>query len=203
MKSLQGIFFWFGGVLVPALPEVTVREIYGRPFETVPPQTRLALRRLAQELALGKVDGCQYCQRALLSCQSSLGEAELAARILEGCTLQLSFEKSVDRLPAALSRWLVVDYPQDWFFPLARRLDVLSRFPEDRILFTSNFGLARFVPDVFDHILQQANLPLEAVMIVDGLVPRAVEAVRYGFSSTIFVDDRRLERDYKLRQLIS
>jgi hypothetical protein len=202
MKPLQAVFFWFGGVLVQPLPDLLLQEIFGQPIESVKPQTRLDLRALAQDLAIGRIDSRGYCQEAIRICQSDLREEDLATGVIRDCVLQASILEAIDRLPVRYERWLIVDYPQDWFYPIDDRMSLLTRFPDEYILFTSNCGLTRFVPDIFYQIIQRSNLPMEECMIVDGVTARAIEAVRHGLSSTIFVDARRLERDFELRKLI-
>jgi FMN phosphatase YigB (HAD superfamily) len=117
--------------------------------------------------------------------------------------LQPDIFEPIDRLPPRCNKWLIVDYPQDWFYPIADRLDIVSRFSEENIFFTASSGLTRLAPDIFYHIVQRSRLPMEACMVVDAVTPRAVQAIRHGLTSTIFVSSWRLTRDFKLRQLIS
>lgn len=202
VKPLRAVFFWFGGVLVQPLPDLLLQEIYGQPIEAVNPQTRLDLRALGQDLAIGRIDSREYCREAIRVCQTDLREEDLATGVIRGCALRASIFETIDRLPARYERWLIVDYPRDWFHPIDDRMSLLTRFPNECILFTSNCGLTRFVPDIFYQIIQRSNLSMEECMIVDGVTERAIESVRHGLSSTIFVDARRLERDFKLRKLI-
>jgi hypothetical protein len=202
MKSYQAIFFWFGGVLVQPVSDLAAQSLYGRPIERIDLQARRALRELDQELAIGQLDGRSYGQEAIRRGQLDLAVEDLIPRMLAACSLRPGVFEISERLPAGCARWLVVDYPRDWFGQITSRLDIPARFPEERTVFIADCGLDRLAPDIFYQLVRLCGHSMKDCMIVDGATPRAVQAVRHGFSATIFVDARRLVRDFRLRQLI-
>jgi len=203
MQAIKAIFFWMGGVIIQPIPELVVKELYDQPIEYIAFQNRLYLRELAQELYIGQIDGRAYCLMTVQQCQSALEAEDLETRIIQRAALQPLILETVDSLPTAYPRWLISDYPPEWFRPIAERLDLFSRFQEERIVFTSTCGLPRLVPDIFYHVVHQSNQSVKDCVIIDSVTPRAIQAVRHGLSSTIFVDAKRLKRDFSLRKMLA
>jgi FMN phosphatase YigB (HAD superfamily) len=203
MQAIKAIFFWMGGVIIQPIPELVVKELYDQPIEYIDFQNRLYLRELAQQLYIGQIDGRAYCLMAVQQCQSALEAKDLETKIIHGASLQPLILEIVDSLPTTYQRWLISDYPPEWFRPIAQRLDLFSRFQEDRIIFTSTCGLTRLVPDIFYHVVHQSNQSLKDCVIIDSVTPRAIQAVRHGLSSTIFVDAKRLKKDFSLRKMLA
>src|SRR3990172_1079327 len=203
METIKAIFFWLGGVIIQPIPELVVRELYDQPIENIVIQNRLYLGELIQELYIGQIDGRSYCRMAVHRCQSALEAEDLETKITHRAALQPLILETVDTLPSSYQRWLISDYPAEWFRPIAERLDLFSCFQEERIVFTSSCRLTRLVPDIFYHIVHQSNQSIKDCMIIDSVTPRAIQAVRHGLSSTIFVDAKRLKRDFSLRKMLA
>jgi len=203
MQAIKTIFFWMGGVIIQPIPELFVRELYDQSIEHIAFQNRLYLRELVQELYIGQIDGRAYCRMTVQQCQIDFDVEVLETRVIQRAALQPSILETLDSLPSSYQRWLISDYPLEWFRPIAERLDIHSRFPEDRILFTSTCGLTRLVPDIFYQIVHRSNQSVKDCMIIDSETPRAIQAVRHELSSTIFVDAKRLKKDFVLRKMLA
>lgn len=127
---------------------------------------------------------------------------ELQVRLCRNAMVTPSVLETLDKLPVKYERWLIVDFPRDWFNAIQQRLGLGEFFSLDRTLFTSELGLTHLVPEIFSQTTSRSGYPRNEIILVDGDTPRAVQAVREGYSATIFIDARRLKRDFVLRKLI-
>jgi hypothetical protein len=202
MRETRAVFFWFGGVITRSLPELIAQETFDLPIEQIDIGTRLYLRESIQNLYTGKTDGYAYCLKVLEQCQSNMVADELQDRLVRNAMTTPSVMETIDRLPSIYERWLVVDYPREWFNDIQQRLGLEALFSLNRTIFTSECGLTHLVPAIFYQITSRSEYEEGEVVLIDGDTPRAVQAVREGFSATIFVDARRLRRDFALRKLI-
>lgn len=202
MAKIQTIFFWLGGVITQTIPEVVARGLYCHPIEKVNIQARLHLRELVEDLYLGRMTGLSFCERAIEASGISFAAEELEAMIKDTVPLRASVLEVIKELPDTYQLWLISDYPPDWYGAIAERFGLSAYFPEDRLIFTSGCGLPRIVPNIFYYLVRQADQPMEACLMIDGRSARAVEAVKHGLPSAIFVDARRLKLDFILRRML-
>lgn len=202
MSKIQTIFFWLGGVITETIPQAVARGLCRQPIEKVNIQARLHLRELVEDLYLGRMTGLSFCERAIEASGISFAAEELEAMIKDTAPLRASVLEVIKELPDTYQLWLISDYPPDWYGAIADRFGLAAHFAEDRSIFTSGCRLTQIVPDIFYYIVRQANQPMEACLMIDGISARAVEAVKHGLPSAIFVDARRLKVDFILRRML-
>jgi FMN phosphatase YigB (HAD superfamily) len=199
MKVYSAIFFWFGGVLTASLPERTLAELMpGVKGNAVIP-VRQNIRSLAGELTLGKITSQQFCQQAIAVCQSSLDAAELASRIIAAASLNESVTGLIAKIPATYERWLVVDYPADWYQELAARWKLDSLFQENRTVFSAELKLLRTIPEIFYLLPQKAGRAMDDCLVIDPESARSVEAMKHGLATIIYVYPERLKHELALQ----
>lgn len=199
MKTYSAIFFWFGGVLTASLLERTLAELMpGVKGNAIIP-VRQKIRSLAGELTLGKIASQQYCQQAIAICQSNLGADELASSISAASSINESVTGLIARVPASYERWLVVDYPADWYQDLAARWKLDSLFQKNRVVFTAELKLLRMIPDIFYHLPQGAGRTMDDCLVIDPDTARSVESMKHGLATIINVYPERLKHELALQ----
>jgi hypothetical protein len=203
MGETRVIFFWMGGVVTQAL-EPLLRQA----LASLAPQGVLRTNLLAapgfaaqcEAFTLGQVSDLDFCQAVAGIAGLDVSPAALRDAAVAGLAAAPGVIREIDRLPRAIERWLIVDYPQAWFDAACDRLAIDPCFAAENRIFLDRSRLPRLVPDVFDALAQAAHLPLEACLVVDAQSRRAVAALDRGFPAAIFVDARRLEREFVMRR---
>jgi FMN phosphatase YigB (HAD superfamily) len=202
MGEIHGIFFWLTGV-------------YTQPFQTLIAQALIQTKRMAvnplalpnfavqvEGLATGKIDGLAFCRELNGSAGIKGDPAALREQILDGITPNPGVVEATRLLPEHIQRWLVVDLPIDWFEKIAGQLELLTCFVPEQIIFLPTSKLQRLIPDAFYHLAYRAQLPMQECLLIDASARRAVQALKHGLSTEIFVDTRRLERTFVMREFI-
>jgi len=87
----------------------------------------------------------------------------------------------------------------DWYAEVSKRLGLASLFPEGRIVLTSELKLPRMVPEVFYHLPACADRSMDECIAIDTLSGRAVESMRHGLASIIYVYPERLKLELALQ----
>lgn len=199
MKSYPVILFWFGGVFTDSLAELTRAELAPGTTGSAAVSIRKQLRSLSNQLALGCITSQEYCQQAGAACNSDLADGELARRIVASARLNQPLADLVQKVAASHQCWLVVDYPVRWFHELAARWELLSKFPENQILFTVDLKLLRMTPEIFYLLPQKVNQPMAECLVIDPVSARAVEAMHHGLATIIYVYPARLKHELALQ----
>lgn len=201
MAMIDTIFFWLGGVLVETVPDVTLRALESTSNAQASFERRLRIRELAQDLALGHLNGKGYCQEVIKSNQLTIGTAELESRILEQVSLRTTVLEVIKEVAERYQTWLISEYPREWLMALNAHLDPGLHLQQERLIDTADARLTRLVPDIFYALVRHVDRPMERCLIIDGDSPRAVQAVKLGFNATIYVDAKRLQRDFEMRHI--
>lgn len=199
MNIYSDIFFWLGGVLTETIPELTRAALFPEAggYEAVKMQQQI--RDLIEDLSLGKITSMQYCEQAIARCESSMTVSGLNRLIIDTASLQQSVADMVVEIPEASERWLIVDFPVDWFSELANRLKIYSLFPENRAIFTAELKIKRMVPDIFYHLPPKAGRAMDDCIVIDPVSARAVEAMKHGLATIIYVYPERLKHELAMQ----
>jgi hypothetical protein len=201
MKIYDAVLFWLGGVLAPALPELTMAELRpglkGHAFV----HTRQQLRALAEEVALGKMSALDYCEGALATCQATSTASALEQKLIAAASLRQPLAKMISEIPNRYECWLVVDYPQAWYPQLADHAQIDALFPSNRLIFTGQLEMLRLVPDVFYRLPQKAARPMQDCIIIDGDAGRAVQSLQHGLASIFYIYLDRLKMELALQEI--
>lgn len=200
LPAIESVGFWLGGVVAPSLPALCARVALGKPLEKLDIQVRLALREAANDLTLGRLSPAEFCGKAA-SIVGISNAAALETALINGLRLQADVLNIIDELASETTCWLICDYPRRWF-EAAVSDDVLKHIPAERVMFTAESDLANLIPDLFDEWTKRAGQPFGKAMLVDQTTPHMTEAVRHGLHAAIFVDARRLRREFVLRRML-
>ena len=199
IKSRNSIFIWFGGVVTNTIPELTMQSLQLAPSMDEYKQKRIEINELADKLTLGIISYQSYCEGAIKVTQSSLATDTLEDLIISGAAIDLPLLDLINSISGKYGKWLISDYPEEWYQKIAPRTELTSYFSSDHTIFTKNGGLERLVPGVFDYLAKASSHLLDECILIDSKSSRAVKAVRHGLSAIIYVYPERLEHEFALR----
>lgn len=198
LPKIQAVAFWLEGVLAPSLADLCAEVFFGRPIASVDVFVRLELRAAGEQLALGQIDAAGFCARAVEICASPMTPDECEAALRKALQPREDALAVVHDLPASVARWVLCGLPREWVDAAA----LAPQIAPERWLFTCEMHLPHMTPDVFAAWTTAARLPMGACLMVDADTPRAVEAVRRGLHAAIYVDAKRLRREFVLRRML-
>ena len=199
MKTYNAIYFWFGGVLTDTVSGRTKAVLSPGSGGRKSGDLIKAIRKPAEMLSLGKINILEYCHQSIDICASNITAAELAHQITDTASINQTVVDLVSKIPEAYARWLVVDYPPDWFEDLSKRWDIESIFPRNQLIFTSDLNLPRMVPEIFYRLPSAAGLAMDDCMVIDPVTARATAAMRHGLAAIIYVYPERLKHELALQ----
>lgn len=199
MKVYTAIYFWFGGVLTSTLPERTKEVLLPGSQGRQAVDFMIAVREPAKMLSLGKIKPMDYCQQAIGICGSNITAAELARQIKTPAVINQAVIDLITKVPETYTRWLVVEYPPDWFDGVAELADLESIFPKNQQIFTAQQKLPRMIPEIFYRLPSAAGLAMDDCLVVDPDTPRATAAMRHGLAAIIYVYPERLKHEFALQ----
>jgi hypothetical protein len=199
MKIYDAVFFWFGGVLTETVAELTAGELKpdARGHEAL--STRQRIRELAERLSLGGIAAADYCEKTIALSEADVEASELSNRIIESASLRQPIVELIERLPASYERWLIVDCPVKWYQAMSERWSIHSLFSEERTVVTSELKLSRMVPEIFYHLPSVAGRAMDECITVDACSARAVQSMKHGLASIIYVYPERLRLELALQ----
>lgn len=202
MADIQALIFWSGGVLHPALVEVISQVFTGMGRVNLNYYALPDFIHLIDDFALGKMNDSSFCRAVAENAGLDISPDELKEKIIEKIMPNPEVIQTIQSLPESRQRWLIVDYPRSWFDKMAARLEIFPCFSRKRLIFLSQMGLKCMIPDVFDHVVQLSQAPVNGCLWIDQNQKRCVQTLRAGMQSAIFVNARNLEREFILRRFI-
>lgn len=202
MVEYTTIFFWFGGVLAEPFDRLTASVLVPGAQGTEKVSTWQALRVHAENLALGKINPAEYCALAAEVTGSSLTSDELEQRLLEAIALRPQVISIINSIPETYDCRLIADIPESWLSQVTEaHADVLPFAPE-KVDFLTDLSLAKIHPDILAALQERLNLHLEDCLMVDGNSNRAIDTVKRGLSSIIYVTPSRLKHELALQGIL-
>jgi hypothetical protein len=199
MNCYSDIFFWLSGVLTESLPELNKAALFPEAGGHEAVRKQQLIRDLIEDLSLGKISSQEYCEQAIARCAAGMTSSNLEQLMLDLATLRQPVAEIVERIPEAHTRWLIVDFPVNWFKELADRLKIYSLFPENQIVFTAMFQMQRMVPDIFYFLPSKAGRAMKDCIVIDPISARAVEAMKHGLATIIYVYPERLKHEFAMQ----
>ncbi|HEX9029454.1 MAG TPA: hypothetical protein VF823_09800 [Anaerolineales bacterium] len=196
MANVEAVFLWMSGVVTPSIPSIL------QSFQAAPGSghsTPAGLNQALERFSLGQLEEQAFCRD--LAGFSSLPDepALLRQRIIDACAPNEAVLAVVQKLPPELQRWLVVDLPRAWYEQIAGRSGFSEVFPAERLIFLSESGLPRLIPDLFPYLGSVAQLPTGSCLLIDPSQKRAIQGINLGFSTAHYVNPRHMEREFYLR----
>jgi FMN phosphatase YigB (HAD superfamily) len=203
MPEVQGIFFWFSGVLVPPRSAVLKKAISEASHSKINLSALDCYQVLNDQFTLGLMNDLEYCQEICDEMHLKIRAETIKEKILSAIIPNKSVYEIINLLPKSLQQWLIVDYPAAWFNQIYERLEANLSIPSERIIFVPNCSLKNISPDIFAYLKTNINVLMNECLFVDENPKRVIEAFNYGLPSIIFVDAQRLKREFILRKFIT
>lgn len=197
--SRNTIFVWFGGVVTNTIPELTMQSLRLAPSTDEYKQKTGEINDLADKLSLGIISSQSYCESVIYYSHASLDINTLEDLITNSASLNSPCLDLINSIPGNFEKWLISDFPEEWFQKIASRTELSAYFSSDQTIFTIKGGFERMVPGVFDYLAKVSGKTLDECILIDSKSSRAVKAVRYGLSAIIYVYPERLEHEFALR----
>ena len=199
VKIYKAILFWFGGLFTETLAHLSKKAIFPDISGRQLVDTQIKLRSVSEQLILGKINQVDFCQAVAEICGSGLTPEEVEIKMRAKAALNEEVFEIIGGIPQKFLRWLVVDYPEEWFFELAEGWSINSIIPDNQIILTGGMNLDKLVPDVFYHLPSSAGQALGDCLVIDPDTSRAVTAMRHGLASIIYVYPKRLIHELALQ----
>lgn len=198
---IDRLVFWMAGVLTPHVSQVTLVQTLDSP-SAAPPDMVFALADLDRELATGALSPAEYCQQALHLTRAHMQAAELERRIVDAIPLHADILRVVDALIGRYDVRLLANLPPYWLDGLMGRLDLAARFDADRIAVAVDYHPRDLSADLLSRLVDAGIIVPGRTLLVDDDPLRAETAIRAGLDAALFVDARRLYRDFGLWGLV-
>ncbi len=203
MGETHSVFFWMDGVVTPPFSIILSKVLNDLGKNRVNLFALPNFAGLCDGLALGQIDDLTFCRSIGESAQLTIEPWALRERVIAAIAANPRVIQIIQLLPEPYERWLVIPFPASWFDQVAERLSILQCFTADKLIRLSQSGLGQVIPDVFYHLAWRAQITLPTGLLVDASSRRCVLSLNHGLPSAIYVDPRRLEREFIMRHFIN
>ena len=78
-----------------------------------------------------------------------------------------------------------------------------SDFDPEKISFLSDFDLEMVLPDLWKNLPEITDTQYKNILFFDREPKRVISAINHGIPAAVYVDPRRLEREFVIRGFIS
>jgi FMN phosphatase YigB (HAD superfamily) len=202
MGEINQTIYWMGGIMTQPIPILLAKTV----SETGAHVNVLGLpsfEAMCEELYLGKIDELVFLKTVCSKGKLEIKPEDLREKALAAAQPIPEVVETINLLSETVGRWLVIDYPKPWFEKIAERLGIRRCFTDKQFIFLAQSGLSRLGPDLFKYLAATVKKDPEDCLFFDLQSRRSVQALNYGMASAIFVDSRRLKREYLLRKMIA
>ncbi len=206
MKRITTYFFIAGGVILPRIAQITIELLAEKKGRPLPHDQRLAIREAEKALFIGQITPEVYLQRInrLANCFES--SQELLVEFMKLVEVDAGAVSTAYELQQTSQVYLFSDYPHPWLEEIAPRFQLFDLFSPHQVIYPAEaeaeLHLRDDIQGVFDGLQAKGYLDQGASLWVDAHPFRTSAAIRRGIDAIIYVDERRLRRELKLRKLL-
>jgi hypothetical protein len=203
MPESRALVFWMGGILTESILDTTTKAMSELGCENANLLALPGYREITDKFILGKIEGKDYFK--VLVEGTGVG---LDPQTLEKKTRQLLLPDEralsvIDLLPEGKARWLLCEFPPDWIDGTPAQDAIEKRFNSGMILYLSKIALEIILPDLWDVLPGMVGELREHILYFDQNSKRVVSAINHGYPTAVYVDPRRLQREFVIRGFIS
>jgi len=159
---------------------------------------RLALFELEQLLFCGTLTADEYLRR--VNDQVSSPFPISVDGLLKDLLMDEGALSVVDELRKSYQVVLLCDYPPEWLLEIDRQTDLSARF--NRVIYTRTMNCTDERALFFQQLQARGELVAGECVWVDANPFRTAIAIRQSIDAIIYVEERRLRRELRLRSLI-
>jgi hypothetical protein len=203
VTSRQAMIFWLSGVFTSSFHDVLFKAFSKNNDQAKYISALIGFQELHDRLSLGLISDLEYCQTIYKEAHLLIKPETIINQILAFGIKSESIFEILNLLPKNYQFWLIVDYPESWIEKIIGNISFQNFFPIERRIPLSKFGLKNISPDLFEFLPRHIHLPIDRCLLIDNNSKRAIRAINFGLPSLIYVDPRRLTREFKLRKLIN
>ena len=202
MKDRRNLIFWMGGIVSQSLLELVTSVLEKTEAQEVNLLARPHIQEIIESLSLGKIGDAQLIEEINTTGLSQPKLDQILMEIKDGLYPQFSTLDVIKLLPPKYQRWLICEFPAEWFWHFYERYEVKDYFQKDHVIFLSELGLSRIEPDLFELLPHYLNDNKENCLYFDKDSKRIISAINSLFPAAIYVDATRLEREFIMRNFI-
>ena len=202
MSDVKEIIFWMSGVLTPShsiVLEKSIYELTGKRIDSAVYHKNLSLFR---QTSLGLIYPEQFCQEVCKAFPTEMTPSILNEKIISLISVDKNVAGIISRIPEKFEIRLIADYPDEWYGRISDAKIIQEHFPKEKTIFLPNLGCKDLERDFIGSLSEMIGLPFEKGLLVDADIKRAVQAISINLPSIIYVDPRRLDREFILRKII-
>ncbi len=202
MSDVKAIIFWMSGVLTPShsiVLEKSIYELTGKRIDTAVYHKNLSFFR---QTSLGLISPEQFYQEVCKVLPTEMAPSILKEKIISLLSVDTQVIGIINRIPEKLEIRLIIDYPDEWYRRISGMELLREHFPEEKTIILPRLGFKDIKHDFVATLPELIGLPFEKCLLVDADVKRAVQAISINLPSIIYVDPRRLNREFILRKII-
>ncbi len=162
---------------------------------------RLQIIRWSRGVVTGTLDSNAYLSRLEDLTGGDIRVDKLERRILDGAVCSTALIEILEDLSGDFNLWLLADLPPSWVAEILEASHLNPLFPSERKLDRSINDEARNYKDFIQRLIQIEELRPGSTLLVDQNARRSSIAIRLGLDVAIYVDPRRLRRDFGLWEI--
>ena len=201
MGQITHVAFMVGGVLVPRMMDVTLELLHSG--SEVDRHTKLAIHFLEKDLSLGRITPEEYCRQVIARTDSTDEPSYMMRAIPEHTRLVPGMKALIGELAEKCMTCLVSDYPRRWLKGIREDTGLSSLLTDDRTMILAEADTPGTYPELFQIIMQRFEIRPGRALWIDHSSPRTSWAIRQGIDAIVFVDEGRLRRELKMRNLMT
>ena len=197
MKEIRSFYFSADGVFLTRVYFAAIQALEDKGV-SVRDNHRLEISGLEKDLLTGAIAEEEYFNA--LSSISKAATPITQKTFLDYIRLNLGLLNLVKELGSKREVVLFSDYPKTWLEKLDRDGKLTSLFK--RVIYLRDMGCGNLYGLVLDRLESDHQLKAGGCLWVDGDPLRTSMVIRRGIDAIIYVDERRLRRELRLRSIL-
>jgi len=199
MRIEQELFFWMGGIFCPTIEQALNMALKTFGVEDTSPAAQALAKENAVSLALGNMSTADFCAGMVNAVELKADPAELEAVIVKSLTIDSEMLSSIEELNEDLKLRLIVDLPARWVRDIGGYKSFAAHF--DQIITLEECGLDSMIPQVFDLIRDNADVPGQQIVVLDSDLKRCVAGISSRIPTAIIIDKFYMDREFLFREM--
>jgi len=199
MAPIKIIIVFLSGVVLTPMVESIKRLIPN--YAAWDYSKKCKLRDRCADLSMGKIDAQVFLSRVADYQNKLIDGDDLLREVLGKIDIDQKVLDVIAEVEKQYRLVYVCDYPSSWSPSLIERFPSRPAIIQDAV-FTDQMGLEDMQWDLLNKTLQITKVPAELCLWVDAYEKRTMQAVANRLHAVIFVDARRLRREFVLRGML-
>jgi len=199
MAPIKSIIFYLSGIVVPPLKDCVAASMPG--YSKIDFSKKRALLKSTADLSMGKALLKDYLHEVISIGDLTLDAEKLEKEVLGHIKVNHDVLEVIAETEKLFKPVFICDYPSAWSQYLAEKLPSNKQIIGNTI-FTDQMDLKDLELDLLEKTIKPLGYSPEYCLWFDAYEKRAMDALTYGAHAVIFVDARRLRREFVLREIL-